>query len=65
MAQFRAEDVSAEAIGEQVIIGLRQMAAELEEGALITRPEPSPSARAGIAAEASRRQEARHEVVHP
>ena len=34
--QIRAEDVSPEVIGKQVIVALRQMASELEEGALIT-----------------------------
>jgi predicted nuclease of predicted toxin-antitoxin system len=34
--QVRAEDVSPEAIGEQILIALRQMASELEEGALLT-----------------------------
>jgi predicted nuclease of predicted toxin-antitoxin system len=34
--QVRAEDVSPDVIGTQVIRALRQMAAELEEGALIT-----------------------------
>ncbi len=36
VVQIRAEDVSPEAIGNQVIIALRQMAAELEAGALLT-----------------------------
>ncbi len=36
VAQIRAEDVSLEAIGKQVIIALRQMSPELEEGALLT-----------------------------
>jgi predicted nuclease of predicted toxin-antitoxin system len=34
--QIRAEDVSPEAIGNQILIALRQMASELEEGALLT-----------------------------
>jgi predicted nuclease of predicted toxin-antitoxin system len=34
--QVRAEDVSPDVIGTQVIRALRQTAAELEEGALIT-----------------------------
>lgn len=36
VVQIRAADVSPDVIGRQVIIALRQMAAELEEGALIT-----------------------------
>jgi predicted nuclease of predicted toxin-antitoxin system len=36
VVQIRAEDVSPEAIGIQVIIALRQMATELEAGALLT-----------------------------
>jgi predicted nuclease of predicted toxin-antitoxin system len=36
VVQLRAEDVSAEAIGKQVIVALRQMATELEDGALLT-----------------------------
>jgi predicted nuclease of predicted toxin-antitoxin system len=36
VVQIRSEDVSPEAIGKQVIIALRQMAFELEEGVLIT-----------------------------
>ena len=36
VVQIRAEDVSPEAIGNQVIIALRQMATELEAGALLT-----------------------------
>jgi predicted nuclease of predicted toxin-antitoxin system len=36
VVQIRAEDVSPDAIGKQIIIALRQMAAELEEGALLT-----------------------------
>ena len=36
VVQIRAEDVSPDVIGKQVIIALRQMAAELEEGALLT-----------------------------
>ena len=36
VVQIRAEDVSPDAIGAQVIAALRQMAAELEEGALLT-----------------------------
>ena len=36
VVQIRAEDVSAEAIGKQVIAALRQMATELEDGALLT-----------------------------
>jgi predicted nuclease of predicted toxin-antitoxin system len=34
--QIRAEDVSPDVIGKQVVIALRQMASELEEGALLT-----------------------------
>jgi len=34
--QIRAEDVSPDVIGAQVIVALRQMADELEEGALVT-----------------------------
>ncbi len=36
VVQIRAEDVSPDVIGTQVIIALRQMATELEEGALLT-----------------------------
>lgn len=36
VVQIRAEDVSPDVIGGQVIDALRQMAAELEEGALLT-----------------------------
>jgi predicted nuclease of predicted toxin-antitoxin system len=36
VVQIRAEDVSPGVIGEQVIAALRQMASELEEGALLT-----------------------------
>lgn len=36
VVQIRAEDVSPDVIGKQVIIALRQMASELEEGALLT-----------------------------
>lgn len=36
VVQIRAEDVSARAIGKQLVIALRQMATELEEGALLT-----------------------------
>jgi len=36
VVQIRAEDVSPDVIGAQVVIALRQMAHELEEGALIT-----------------------------
>ena len=36
VVQIRAEDVSPDVIGKPVIIALRQMAAELEEGALLT-----------------------------
>ncbi len=36
VAQIRAEDVSPDVIGMQVITALRQMASELEEGALLT-----------------------------
>jgi predicted nuclease of predicted toxin-antitoxin system len=36
VVQIRAEDVSADVIGAQVITALRQMAPELEEGALLT-----------------------------
>lgn len=34
--QIRAEDVSPDVISKQVIVALRQMAAELEDGALLT-----------------------------
>jgi predicted nuclease of predicted toxin-antitoxin system len=34
--QIRAEDVRPDVIGRQVIIAIGQMAAELEEGALLT-----------------------------
>jgi predicted nuclease of predicted toxin-antitoxin system len=36
VVQIRAEDVTPEAIGESVIAAVRQMAPELEEGALLT-----------------------------
>jgi predicted nuclease of predicted toxin-antitoxin system len=36
VVQIRADDVSPDVIGKQVIIALRQMASELEEGALLT-----------------------------
>jgi predicted nuclease of predicted toxin-antitoxin system len=36
VVQIRAEDVSPDMIGKQVIVALHQMASELEEGALIT-----------------------------
>ena len=36
VVQIRAESVSPAAIGEQVVIVLRQMAAELQAGALLT-----------------------------
>ena len=36
VVQIRAEDLSAEAIGKQVILALRQLTAELEDGALVT-----------------------------
>ncbi|MCW5283825.1 hypothetical protein D8B29_26530 [Verminephrobacter eiseniae] len=36
VVQIRAEDVSPDAIGKQIVIALRQMASELEEGALLT-----------------------------
>ncbi len=36
VVQIRAEDVSPDMIGKQVIVALRQMASELEEGALLT-----------------------------
>jgi predicted nuclease of predicted toxin-antitoxin system len=36
VVQIRAEDVSPDVIGSQVIDALRQMAAQLEEGALLT-----------------------------
>ncbi|MGH8192644.1 MAG: DUF5615 family PIN-like protein [Rhodanobacteraceae bacterium] len=36
VVQIRAEDVSPDVIGAQVMIALRQMSAELETGALIT-----------------------------
>ncbi|WP_265307033.1 DUF5615 family PIN-like protein [Verminephrobacter eiseniae] len=35
VVQIRAEDVSPDAIGKQIVIALRQMASELEEGALL------------------------------
>jgi hypothetical protein len=34
--QIRADDLSPEAIGGQVILALQQMAAELDAGALLT-----------------------------
>ena len=36
VVQIRAEDVSPEVIGMMVVVALRQMASELEEGALLT-----------------------------
>lgn len=36
VVQIRTEDVSPDVIGKQVIAALRQMASELEEGALLT-----------------------------
>lgn len=36
VVQIRAEDVSKDVIGKQVIAALRQMSSELEEGALLT-----------------------------
>ncbi|MDO9010515.1 MAG: DUF5615 family PIN-like protein [Gallionella sp.] len=36
VVQIRAENVSPDVIGKQVIIALRQMTPELEEGALLT-----------------------------
>ena len=36
VVQIRADDVSPDVIGKQVIMALRQMASELEEGALLT-----------------------------
>jgi predicted nuclease of predicted toxin-antitoxin system len=36
VVQVRAEDVSPDAIGVQVVAALRQMAVELQEGALLT-----------------------------
>jgi predicted nuclease of predicted toxin-antitoxin system len=36
VVQIRAEDVSPDVIGHQVVIALRQMAGELEAGALLT-----------------------------
>jgi len=36
VVQIRAEDVSPDVIGAQVVVALRQMASELEEGALLT-----------------------------
>jgi len=36
VVQIRADDVSPDVIGQQVVLALRQMAAELAEGALLT-----------------------------
>lgn len=36
VVQLRADDVSPDVIGRQVLAALRQLAAELEEGALVT-----------------------------
>lgn len=36
VVQIRADDVSADVIGAQVVLALRQMASELEDGALLT-----------------------------
>jgi len=36
VVQIRADDVSLEAIGDQIVLALLQMVSELEEGALLT-----------------------------
>ena len=36
VVQIRAKDVSPDVIGRQVIVALRQMASELEQGVLLT-----------------------------
>lgn len=36
MVQIRAEDVSPDVIGKQLVAALKQMETELEEGALLT-----------------------------
>jgi predicted nuclease of predicted toxin-antitoxin system len=36
VVQIRNEDVSPDAIGKQIVIALRQMTSELQEGALLT-----------------------------
>ena len=36
VVQIRTQDVSPDVIGRQVVVALRQMASELEEGALVT-----------------------------
>ncbi|AIC11547.1 DUF5615 family PIN-like protein [Xylella fastidiosa] len=36
VVQIRAEDISPDVIGKQIVIALGQMASELEEGALVT-----------------------------
>ena len=36
VVQIRSEDVSPDVIGKSIIVALRQMTAELEEGALVT-----------------------------
>ncbi|OHC76264.1 MAG: hypothetical protein A3G18_06325 [Rhodospirillales bacterium RIFCSPLOWO2_12_FULL_58_28] len=36
VVQVRADDVNPDMIGKQVVVALRQMASELEEGALLT-----------------------------
>lgn len=36
VVQIRAEDVSPDVIGRQIVVALRQMATELEAGALLT-----------------------------
>jgi len=36
VVQLRADDVNPDGIGRQVLVALRQMEAELQEGALIT-----------------------------
>ena len=36
VVQIRADDVSPDAIGRQIVLAVRQMASELKEGALIT-----------------------------
>jgi predicted nuclease of predicted toxin-antitoxin system len=49
VVQIRADDLSPDAIGGQVVLALRQMAAELEAGALVT-VEPGRTRVRGVAA---------------
>lgn len=48
VVQIRAEDISPDAIGKQVIAALRQMASELEDGALTAGQDRTASLRGGL-----------------